>query len=278
MTLTVFFAVIGAAFLHALWNALVRAGSSKQGTMLVMTVVQGAFGLILAMSQPWPTGVIWLWLIASGAVHMAYKLFLTFAYEHGDLSRVYPIARGAAPLMVLAASVVWLDDEITTTQTIGIVVLGFGILMMGRGAFKSGESRALVPLALCSAVATAAYSIIDGVGARIAGNAVQFVAWLFILDAAFFAPTLAALRGRQVLSVPRYAWTAGILAAAASFLTYLIIVWAMTVAPIALVTALRETSILFAVLIGGLVFRETFDRQKIASVAFIIVGVVATRL
>ena len=278
MTFTVFLAVIGAAFLHALWNAIVRAGTSKQTTMLVMTVVQGFFGVALALSQPWPHAHIWPWLIASGVVHMAYKLFLTFAYEHGDLSRVYPIARGAAPLMVLAVSAVWISDEVSATQSLGIIILGIGILIMGHGAFKSGESRALVPLALCSALATAAYSIIDGMGARIAGNATQFVAWLFILDAMFFVPTLAALRGRRALIVPRNALAAGSFAAAASFFTYMIVVWAMTISPIALVTALRETSIVFAVLIGLIVFKEKFDGLKILSVTLIVTGVIATRI
>ncbi len=127
---------------------------------------------------------------------------------------------------------------------------------MARGVFSNGDSRKLVPLALGSALMTAGYSIVDGLGARVSGEAVMYVAWLFVLDALVFTPICMALRGRGVFRASGKDWTVGSLAAMASYSAYAIAVWAMTVAPIALVTALRETSILFAVLIGWLVMGD----------------------
>ena len=278
MTIWVLAAVLGAAFLHALWNALIKFGTSKLTSMLILTLVQGGMGLLIALTRPFPDPQIWLWLLASGVFHAAYKLFLAFAYEQGDLSRVYPIARGAAPMVVLVISAVLLPDVIAAWEYIGILVLGLGILLMARGVFSSGESRRLVPLALGSAMATAGYSLVDGLGARASGDAVAYVGWLFTLDAVFFTPVCIALRGKSVLRASGKVWAIGGLAATASYGAYAIAVWAMTVAPIALVAALRETSILFAVLIGWLVFGERMDKQKAVAAALIVAGVIITRL
>ncbi len=278
MTIGVFLAVLGAAFLHASWNALIKLGASKMTGMLILTLVQGGAGLIIALSRPWPDAQVWLWLLASGVFHSAYKLFLAYAYEQGDLSRVYPIARGAAPLMVVVISALFLADVILLWEYLGVFVLGLGILTMAQGVFSSGESRRLVPLAIGSAMATAGYSLVDGLGARVSGDATAYVGWLFALDALFFTPICLALRGRAVLVADRRAWVMGSLAAGASYGAYAIAVWAMTVAPIALVAALRETSILFAVLIGWVWFGERLGVTKAIAAALIVGGVVLTRL
>ncbi len=278
MTFGVFLAVLFAAFLHAGWNALIKRGSSKLTSMLVMTLVQGGIGAAIAASRALPAGEVWLWLIASGLFHSVYKLFLAFAYDNGDLSRVYPIARGAAPLFVLMIGAVLLEDRIQALEYAGISVLGVGIILMARGVFLSDESRRLVPMALGSAMATAGYSLVDGLGARVAGDAITYVAWLFVFDAMLFLPVCLGLRGLDVLRASRSTWTHGALASVGSYGAYAIAVWAMTQAPIALVTALRETSILFAVLIGWVVFGERMNRGKATASALIIGGVILTRL
>ncbi|MEM9579948.1 MAG: DMT family transporter [Pseudomonadota bacterium] len=278
MTAGVFLAVLAAAFLHAFWNALIKVGGSKLSSMLIMTVIQGGFGALIALTRPWPATEVWPWLLASGAFHAAYKLFLAFAYEQGDLSRVYPIARGAAPMLVLIASGIFLSDRLAPLEVAGVLVLGAGILMMARGVFASGESRKLLPFALGSALMTAGYSLVDGLGARVSGDAVMFVAWLFVLDALLFVPAASLLRGRSVFCASRRDWAFGVLAAAGSYGAYAIAVWAMTVAPIALVAALRETSILFAVLIGWLVMKDKMDRSKAAAASLILCGALLTRL
>ncbi|SMC49941.1 EamA family transporter [Primorskyibacter flagellatus] len=278
MSLTVFLAVLAAALLHAGWNALIKLGASKMTSMLILTLVQMGMGGIVALAHPLPSSEVWLWLLASGVFHSGYKLFLAYAYEQGDLSRVYPIARGAAPLVVTLISAALLADIILPLEYLAIAVLGCGILMMARGVFTSGESHRLVPLALGSALMTAGYSLVDGLGARISENPAMYVAWLFILDAAFFTPICIALRGRAVLQARKQDWVLGSLAAAGSYAAYAIAVWAMTQAPIALVTALRETSILFAVLLGWLFMGDRIDRTKALAATLIIAGVVLTRL
>ena len=278
MSFEVFLAVMAAALLHAGWNAAIRLGVAKLTAMAILTLVQGGAGLAIAMTRDWPVGAVWPWLLASGLFHAGYKLFLALAYEQGDLSRVYPIARGAAPLIVTIVSALALGEMLRSAEYGGIAVLGLGILFMARGVFTSGESRRLVPYALGSAAMTAGYSLVDGLGARVAGDATLYVAWLFALDAAIFTPVCLWLRGSGVLRADARAWGLGTLAAGASYGAYAIAVWAMTVAPIALVAALRETSILFAVLIGWLVFGERMTRGKWISAGLIVAGVMLTRL
>jgi drug/metabolite transporter (DMT)-like permease len=278
MTLSVFLAVLAAAFLHASWNALIKTGASKQSAMLILSLGHALVGACVALWKGGLPPAALPWLFGSGLIHMCYQLFLSYAYEHGDLSRVYPIARGAAPMMVLVFSGLFLADSLERMELIGVLVLGCGILLMARSVFTSGESRKMLPYALGSAVATAGYSITDGMGARAAGDAVQYVGWLMMVSTVFYAPVALGLKGRGLLAAPPRAWGLGMIAALASFGAYAIAVWAMTVAPIALVAALRETSILFAVLIGWLAFGERMDRDKVVAIGVILTGVVLTRL
>jgi len=278
MTLTVFFAVMMAALLHAGWNAIVKTGLSKQTSMFLLSVGHAGIGLLVALTHPIPAPEVWPWLVASGVIHMAYQLFLAYAYEQGDLSRVYPIARGAAPLIVLVASLAFLSDPLGRWDFIGILVLGLGIALMARGVFRSGESRRMLPFAFGAACATAGYTLADGLGARVSGQPLAYVGWLMILSAAFFTPVVIALKGRAVLRADARGWGLGMIAAAASFAAYAIAVWAMTKAPIALVGALRETSILFAVLIGWLFLNDPMDRSKLVAAVLIVAGVALTRL
>ena len=278
MTTFVLLAVLGAAFLHALWNSLVKTGTSRLGAMVILSLCEVPIGLAVALFRPLPLLEVLPWVAASGLVHFFYKFFLTRAYEHGDLSRVYPIARGTAPLIVALMSGLVLTDVLTPTEFAGITVLGLGILTMAQGVFANGENRRLIPFALGAAGATAAYTLIDGQGARIAGDAVGYVAWVFVIDGLGFALIMLGWKGSSVLPRQARPWGLGALAGVASYGAYAISVWAMTVAPIALVAALRETSILFAVLIGWLVFGEAMTRGKALAAAVIVAGVILTRL
>jgi len=278
LTFAVFLWVLAAALLRAIWNAIVKTGGSKVTGMFMVALGNGVVGLCVVATRDIPGADIWLWIIASGFIRMLYLVFLGYAYEHGDLSRVYPIARGAAPLFVLLVGGFFLADVISRAELIGILVLGFGILLMARGALASGENRRLVPFAIGSAMATAAYSIVDGIGARLSGDPIAFVGWALLATALFYAPVAVHFKGVSVLRADRSTWVAGAIAGVASYLAYSIVVWAMTKAPIALVTALRETSILFAVLIGWLVFSERMDSGKALAALLIVGGAVLTRI
>ena len=278
MSSFVFFSVLAAAFLHAAWNALIKHGSDKFASLLVMVLIEGVIGLAIILTKPWPAADVWPWLLASGVIHTIYLLALSYAYEHGDLSRVYPISRGAAPMIVLALGVILLADRLTLPEIIGILVLGTGIITMAHGVFSQGESRRLLPFALLTATATAAYTLVDGQGARIAGDAMVFVAWMFFIEALMFFTLAIALGRARLPHMDARGWLTGALAAAASYSAYLIAVWAMTRAPIALVSALRETSILFAVLIGWLMFGDRMHRGKALAALLIVAGVILTRI
>ncbi len=278
MSFGVFLAVLGAAFLHAFWNALVKTGASKQSAMMIVAISQALCGLGIALWRGVPVAAAWPWLLGSGLIHMCYQLFLSHAYDHGDLSRVYPIARGAAPMLVLGVSGLYLADPITGTEVAGIMLLGAGILLMARGVFTGGEQTKMLPYALGSAVATAGYSITDGLGARAAGDAVLYVGWLLMVAAVFYVPAAVFMKGTVLFRASSRAWAIGLVAGACSFGAYAIAVWAMTVAPIALVAALRETSILFAMLIGWLGFGDRMDPGKVIAAGLIAGGVILTRL
>ena len=278
MTLVVFVAVMAAALLHAIWNALIRRGVDKQSMMLVLTLGNALTGLCVVATRPWPAPEVWVWIAASGLIHTAYQLFLAYAYEQGDLSRVYPLARGGAPMIVLAVSLVFALDPVTLPEIAGVLLLGAGLAVMARGVFTSGESLRMLPFAAGSACATAAYTLTDGIGARIGGDPVGYTGWLLIAAAVFYVPAILALRGARVVPRAPRVWGVGLVAGACSFAAYAIVVWAMTQAPIALVAALRETSILFAVLIGWWVFREVMNRQKALAALLIVAGVVLTRI
>ena len=278
MSLWVMLAVLGAAFLHALWNSLLKVGTSRMGAMVILSIGEIPIGLAVVLARPALEWAVAPWVIAAGCAHFFYKLFLTYAYERGDLSRVYPIARGSAPLTVGLVSPFFLPDVITPVEFAGIAVLGAGILLMAQGVFASGENRRLIPYALGSACATATYTLIDGQGARVSGDAVAYIAWVFVVDGLFFAGGMLAWKGAAVLPRQAKAWGVGMIAAAASYGAYAVSVWAMTVAPIAVVAALRETSILFAVLIGWLVFGEKMTRGKALAALVIVGGVMLTRL
>lgn len=278
MSLGVLLAVLAAAFLHALWNALVKTGSSRLGAMVILSLFEIPIGLAVAMTRPWPAPEAWKWVIAAGCTHFAYKFFLTYAYDRGDLSRVYPLARGAAPMVVAVVGAAVLSDQVTGQQYAAIALLGTGILLMARGVFLGGENRRLIPFALGSACATATYTMFDGIGARISGDAVGYVAWVFVADGLIFSTGMLALKGRAVLPPLGRAWAVGALASAASYGSYAVSIWAMTFAPIAVVAALRETSILFAVLIGWLCFGERMTREKALAALMIVGGVILMRL
>ncbi len=278
MSTSVFLIVLFAAALHATWNALVKIGLDRFRTMLMLTVSQGVMGLVMIVVFPLPAAAAWPYLIATGLVHTAYKLFLAAAYEHGDLSRVYPIARGAAPMMVAVAGLAFLADPVTALQYGGIFLIGLGIMMMARGIWTGGEARKLLPLALASASCTATYSILDGVGARLSLTTSGFTGWMFFLDGVFFCTYALITKGQVSFKAPAKAWATGTLAGALSLGSYWIVIWAMTQAPIQLVTALRETSVLFATLIGVIWLRERADRSKLVAAGLIITGLIAMRL
>ncbi len=278
MVFSVFLAVLFAAFLHAAWNAIIKFGTDKLQGMFLLSVAHATIGLAMVVAFPLPNSNSFIWLAASVILHLIYKTFLTLAYQKGDLSRVYPISRGTAPVMVLIISLLFLNDEFNVWQVAGVVLVGFGILMMARGVFAHGERRDLLPYALIAATGTAGYTLADGIGARVSIYPSAYIGWVFLLDSVLFTSWVLAFKGTRVIPKEPRVWVLGLIAGSASVAAYWIAVWAMTVAPIALVATLRETSVLFAVLIGVIFLKEKSDKGKVFAAMIIVSGVILMRI
>jgi drug/metabolite transporter (DMT)-like permease len=276
---TVFLAVLGAAIMHAGWNAIVKVGLDRFSSILLMSLAQGALALLLMPFFAAPLAAAWPWLVASALLHTGYKMFLIRAYEHGDLSQVYPLARGTAPLIVALVGAIFLGETMTPGRTAAVIAIGLGVIVMSRGgsALDRLPRKALL-YALGTACFTASYTLADGVGARIAQTASGFTLWMFAGDALSMAFCAFAMRGKRAFSGLLPAWRGGIAAGGLSLGSYWIAIWAFTLAPLAMVAALRETSVLFAMLIGVFMLGERAGIWRWAAGALIVAGVVLMRL
>jgi drug/metabolite transporter (DMT)-like permease len=196
------------------------------------------------------------------------------AYETADLSIVYPLARGTAPLIVTAFSIAFLGVVLAPTSLLAILAISFGILLMAaKGAAAGRLTGRPLFFAIATAAFTASYTLVDGIGARIAGTATGFILWMVVGDALCMVAYAGLTRGRNAIRAVLPEWKAGFAAGALSLGSYWVAIWAFTQAPIALVAALRESSILFAVLIAAFVMREPVNGWRWASAISIAIGV-----
>jgi drug/metabolite transporter (DMT)-like permease len=258
---------------------VVKVGLDRFSSVLLLALVQSGLAVALLPFFPAPDVPSWPWLAASALLHTGYKLVLIRAYEHGDLSQVYPLARGTAPLLVALAGALALGEGLTPARTLAVVAIGLGVALM---AARGGTGLGSVPLkalayALGTAALTASYTLVDGVGARLSGGASGFTLWMFAGDGAGMLAYALATRGRAALPALLPAWRAGVAAGAMSLGSYWIAIWAFTRAPIALVAALRETSVLFAMLIAVFLLRERVGPWRWAAATLIASGVVLAR-
>lgn len=273
VTSTVFFAVLAAAFLHAAWNAMVKGGADKRVTMAAVMLGHVPPAALALLFVPPPAFESWPWLVAGMFAHLGYQIFLLGAYTKGDLSQVYPIARGLAPLLVTAVSVLLLGERLSLSETLAVGLIALGLMSMAllRGADGARNLEA-VRLALMTGCFIASYSLIDGYGARVSGSPVAFYAYLGTGNAVLFAVYIRMRYPGVLRTMATSARGVFFIGGTASFAAYAIVIWSFTQAPIALVTALRETSIIFAVLIGVVVFKEKLDRAKVIAVAATLLG------
>lgn len=278
MTLTVFLVVMLAAALHAVWNALVKGGQDKTLNMSAVVVGQGLSGLVCLPFVAVPAPESWPWIALSIGLHIGYQLFLIGAYRIGDLTQVYPIARGTAPILVVAISVLILGVELSAMELAGVLVIGAGIISLWLVRQSDGlRNPKAALLAVITGCFIAAYSMGDGHGARLAGTAVGFFAWSALGNAIIFVVLAGIAKPRLVTGLPS-AWRTIVIGGGASFAAYAMVVWGFTQAPIALVTALRETSIVFALVIGVVLLKERLDLWKVVSTMITICGAALLRL
>jgi drug/metabolite transporter (DMT)-like permease len=279
MTGEVVAAVLAAALFHAGWNALVRIAGDRLAVMGLIAAGHAACALAALPFVAMPDSAALPWLAASVTLHVGYKLFLAEAYRGGELGQVYPVARGTAPLLVTGISLLWLDEPLAPATLAGVAVIALGVASLAlRGGAPLGDNPRPMLFALGTAGFIAAYTLVDGLGARIAGTPHGYAAWLFLGDGVLTVAIVLAVRRRAALALMRDQALPGLCGGALSVAAYWLVIWAMTRAPIAPVAALRETSVIFAALIGGLFLGEGFGPRRLIAALAVCLGLALMRL
>ncbi|MBI3503549.1 MAG: EamA family transporter [Proteobacteria bacterium] len=273
MELAVFLLVLCSAVVHATWNAMIKAATDRQASFETMFVAQGVTSICLIPFVAIPAPESWPNLAASAVLSVGYVYFLQRAYRVGDFSQIYPLARGVAPLLVAIASVLILKEEIGFTAQAAVFLISLGIisLSLSRGADDLRNPKPVL-WALGSSCFIACYTVVDGIGARVSGSPHGYIVWLSLLTS-ILVPGL--MRAASPGARPPVSWRTrriGIVAGLMSYAAGWIVIWAMTQAPLPLVSALRETSVVFAVVIGITVFKERVRVFRMASIAVTLAG------
>ena len=275
----VFIAVIGAALLHACWNALVKSGADKTLSMGAVIIGHLPIALLLLPFVPLPTTESLPYIFAGTVLHFGYQIFLLKSYQTGDLTQVYPIARGSAPLVVALVSVVFLGVHLEGLEILAIVIIGTGIISLALVRHSDGQrNKHAAMLALITGLFIAGYSLVDGLGARLAGTALGYYSWLSVANGFGMIAYLRLKSPETLRAMPTKGMRIMILGGGGSFIAYSIVTWAFTQAPIALVTALRETSIIFALLIGVFFLKERLNLIKLFSTFATMLGAILLRI
>jgi drug/metabolite transporter (DMT)-like permease len=269
MTSLVLASVTCAAILHASWNAALRGGPDRLWSMTLMMIAVTCVTAIALVFVPWPNAASWPYVIASALIHIVYNLSLVRTYRSGDLGQTYPVSRGSSPVLVALGSAVFAHETIDLVSAIGIALVSGGIISL---AFQGRRARAdFLPAALTTGALIGAYTVIDGIGVRHSGNSLSYATSMFLLWSITMPAIFYALRGKP----PAYtkaqtamALTGGIV----SILAYGIIIWAMQYVAMGVVSALRETSVVYAAIIGRLFLQERLSKRRIISCLTIAAG------
>lgn len=287
MSTTVVLAVLFGALLHAGWNTLVKSSGDKQLDLALVHFLGAVVALPLLWAFGLPPPEAWPFVGMSLAIHVAYYVTLNGAYQHGDLSTTYPIMRGSAPMLVALGSAAVLDERLSGLAWLGVAAITAGVLLVGLARpAEALHHRRAIGYALANAAVIAAYTFVDGRGVRVSAaggaGAVSYVVLLFVLDGVPYPGYVwwrrSAAARRVALAYARQRWPLATLGGLASLGSYGIALWAMTRAPVAAVAALRETSVIFAALIGVWLLKEGHIGRRIAGAATVAAGVIALKI
>ena len=274
ISLPVTLAVLGAALLHAVWNALVKASEDKRLDTIAVATGSGLIALAIAPFLSAPAPESWPWLAGSAVVHILYFIFLAGAYRWGELSYTYPVMRGGGPLIVALFGALVLGEVLSLSQSLGVLMICTGILGFASGA----HDRRATFFAVANAVVIAAYTLIDGQGARASGAPVSYTLWFFAANGVVILLYGWLRRGAAVGSYFRRNWRRAMIGGSCAVGAYGIALWAMTRAPIAVVAVLRETSVVFAAVIAFFVLKEQLTRRRLVATGAVLIGLVALKL
>lgn len=279
MTLTVLSLVLLGAALHAAWNALVRSSPSRVFDAVAVAIGAGALALPWLAALPAPARESWPQLAASVVLHALYFTLVGMAYRGGTLGVAYPIMRGSPPLITAAGAALLFGEPLSLAGWTAVAGIVAGVVLLGtHGARGKAITRRAAGFVAANVAVIVTYTLVDASGVRASGSAAAYTGWMFFLTGVALAAIIAALPSLRRSVPARPAWGRLALGAACTLLSYGIALWAMTRAPVALVAALRETSILFAAAISALLLKERFTAWQSSGVALILGGMVAMRL
>jgi drug/metabolite transporter (DMT)-like permease len=276
----VFAAVLFAAACHAAWNATIKRGLDPLATTVLISIGAALVSAVFVPVVGLPAKAAWLWCGASVLIHLFYFAALIESYRAGDMGQVYPIARGAAPLMTATATTLFIGEPLGLAGWCGIILLVAGVLLLSlRGGRDLAKlDRRAVGFALFTAVTVCGYSVVDGLGARSAGDPNAYSVALFVGIGPVMAIYALARRGGDVVPAMASNWRIGLGGGTLQVGSYAIAIWAMTLAPIAIVAALRETSVLFGAVIAVVFLGEPLRASRIVAAAMIVAGLTLIRL
>jgi drug/metabolite transporter (DMT)-like permease len=270
--------VLLSALLHASWNAFLHLSEDRVWLLGMMAIPYIAVSAVGVSVLPMPAPAAWPYIIASVVLEFGYLLALIRAYKSGDFGQIYPIARGLSPMLVFAGALLFAHEALRPLAALGVALVSLGIVSLAfrRGMRFSGES---VPFALLTGLFISAYSVVDGIGARVAGNGLSYIMWVYLIwNIPQFLLAWHWRGGAKGLFIGRAAVFKGIASGVLALSAYCLIIEAYRYLPIAMVSALREMSSIFAVLIGWLFMREKLTPRRIAACALVTLGAVLIRL
>ncbi|PMV20206.1 MULTISPECIES: DMT family transporter [unclassified Pseudomonas] len=270
MPLPIVLLILFAALLHASWNALLRVGADRLWSMTMMCVAVAIASSVIALFLAPPAPASWPYAVLSGVLHVGYNLFLVRSYKVGDLGQTYPIARGSSPILITLCALVFAGETLSTNALIGILLVSGGIISL---AFRQRRLAVpSLPYALGTGFFIAAYSVTDGIGARLSGAPMAYTVWMCALWGVLMPLVYIGLRDTRSLFAPRPGVITALIGGLVSLLAYGIVIYAMSHAPMGAVSALRETSVLFAALIGYLFLGESLTARKVLACVVIATG------
>jgi len=264
--------ILFAALLHASWNALLRGGADRLWSMTVMCVAVALASVAIALLLAPPAKASWMYAVLSAVLHVGYNLFLVRSYRAGDLGQTYPISRGSSPLLITIAASAFAGERVGASALLGIALVAGGIISLAFNGRKLAVPS--LPYALGTGCFIAAYSVVDGVGVRLSGAPMAYTVWMCALWGVLMPAVYIGLRGTGSLFTMRPGFVTAFVGGLVSLLAYGIVIYAMSGAPMGAVSALRETSVLFAALIGYFFLGETLTVRKMLACAVIAAGTI----
>lgn len=277
MSATSFALVLLAALLHATWNALLKSADNRAAALCLISVGHVIVGATLAFFVPLPAIESWMFLFGSTIVHFTYYFLLFHSYRLGDLSQVYPIARGMAPVLIALGAQFFIGEALPLKSWIGISIVSLGIFLLSYRVILRQIPAAAVGAAAATGVMIAIYSLMDGIGVRQSQAALGYIAWLFILEI-FIVLFFAITRRKMVFALSARSLSLGVTAGAISALAYGLVIYVKMSEPLGVVSTIRESSVIFAALIGILIFGERPWKLRLIAAIIVATGVILLAL